>query len=306
MIKGGGSAAEAKTLADEFQALLLDVMFEKKEIKDENDIIIAKALAGHEEEGAGEAAERLRHQRRLLPELRPRAEEPAGRSQQPVDRRLPARSAGRLRSRRRPTTASSPGCWSFRKWGLERQLSADRRRYVDGAPHRHRSAAQGAAAEVPVRPRRRRRREAGQPQGQPARQPVQPRRRGAAPFPRDPVRRRAGAVHEGQRPPRARRRDPPPADRHARHRQSDLEGAFRHRARRHAEQLRRRPASGRRNPELLDYLAQRFVDDGMSIKELHREIMLSAVYQSSAEHNRRQLREGLRATGCTGARTAAA
>ena len=53
MIKGGGSAAEAKTLADEFQALLLDVMFEKKEIKDENDIIIAKALTGHEEEGAG-------------------------------------------------------------------------------------------------------------------------------------------------------------------------------------------------------------------------------------------------------------
>ena len=46
MIKSGGSAAEAKKLADEFQALLLDVMFEQKEIKDENDIIIAKALAG--------------------------------------------------------------------------------------------------------------------------------------------------------------------------------------------------------------------------------------------------------------------
>ena len=33
------------------------------------------------------------------------------------------------------------------------------------------------------------------------------------------------------------------------------------------------------NPELLEYLAERFVDEGMSLKKLHREIMLSAVYQ---------------------------
>src|SRR6185436_17451139 len=46
MIKGGGTAPEAKTLADEFQVVLLDVMFDRKEIKDENDIIIAKALPG--------------------------------------------------------------------------------------------------------------------------------------------------------------------------------------------------------------------------------------------------------------------
>jgi hypothetical protein len=39
------------------------------------------------------------------------------------------------------------------------------------------------------------------------------------------------------------------------------------------------------NPELLEYLSQRFIDDGMSIKKLHREIMLSAVYQLSTEHN---------------------
>ena len=40
MIKEGGTAAEAKTLADEFQALLLDVMFEKtRASKKENDII---------------------------------------------------------------------------------------------------------------------------------------------------------------------------------------------------------------------------------------------------------------------------
>jgi len=38
------------------------------------------------------------------------------------------------------------------------------------------------------------------------------------------------------------------------------------------------------HPELLDYLAQYFVDHGSSIKALHREIMRSAVYQLSADH----------------------
>jgi len=33
------------------------------------------------------------------------------------------------------------------------------------------------------------------------------------------------------------------------------------------------------HPELLDYLAQRFIDGGLSIKTLHREIMLSATYR---------------------------
>jgi hypothetical protein len=37
------------------------------------------------------------------------------------------------------------------------------------------------------------------------------------------------------------------------------------------------------NPELLEYLAQSFVQQGMSIKKLHREIMLSSVYQLSTE-----------------------
>jgi hypothetical protein len=38
------------------------------------------------------------------------------------------------------------------------------------------------------------------------------------------------------------------------------------------------------HPELLEYLADFFVKNGLSIKKLHREIMLSAVYQLSAEH----------------------
>ena len=46
MIKQGGTAAQAKTLADAFQSVLLDVMFEKKDIEEENEIIRNKALPG--------------------------------------------------------------------------------------------------------------------------------------------------------------------------------------------------------------------------------------------------------------------
>jgi len=38
------------------------------------------------------------------------------------------------------------------------------------------------------------------------------------------------------------------------------------------------------NPELLEYLAQRFIDQKLSIKQLHRDIMLSAVYQLSTDY----------------------
>jgi hypothetical protein len=39
------------------------------------------------------------------------------------------------------------------------------------------------------------------------------------------------------------------------------------------------------HPELLDYLACRFMETGWSMKKLHREIMLSAVYQLSSDQN---------------------
>ena len=39
------------------------------------------------------------------------------------------------------------------------------------------------------------------------------------------------------------------------------------------------------HPELLDYLARRFVEDGWSIKRLHRLILLSRVYQESSANN---------------------
>ena len=41
------------------------------------------------------------------------------------------------------------------------------------------------------------------------------------------------------------------------------------------------------HPELLDYLASRFVEDGWSIKKLHKIILLSATYQQSSENKPR-------------------
>jgi len=41
------------------------------------------------------------------------------------------------------------------------------------------------------------------------------------------------------------------------------------------------------HPELLDYLATRFMAEGWSLKKLHRLIMLSSVYQESSENNPR-------------------
>jgi len=41
------------------------------------------------------------------------------------------------------------------------------------------------------------------------------------------------------------------------------------------------------HPGLIDYLASRFVDEGWSIKKMHRLIMLSSVYQQSSENNPR-------------------
>ena len=38
------------------------------------------------------------------------------------------------------------------------------------------------------------------------------------------------------------------------------------------------------HPELLDYLAERFVASGWSVKSLHREILLSSVYRQSSNH----------------------
>ena len=98
MIKGGGSASEAKKLADEFQGVLLEVMFDRKEIKEENDIIAAKALIGTKKKEPGKLPSDFVTNDDFCPGCGLELKEPSGRTQQPLDRRVPARPSGGVRS----------------------------------------------------------------------------------------------------------------------------------------------------------------------------------------------------------------
>jgi hypothetical protein len=70
LIKRGGTKDEAKKLADEFQKTLTGIMFERHEIKDENDINRSQGSADDQKEKAGEFTQRVRYQRRFLSGLR--------------------------------------------------------------------------------------------------------------------------------------------------------------------------------------------------------------------------------------------
>ena len=282
MIKDGGSAAEAKTLADEFQGLLLDVMFEKKELKDENDVIIAKALTGTKKKEPGKLPSDFVTNDDFCPncglELK----------SLPVDRNSlwtdvflrdlqegfdPAQAYDNLK----------PGLLVFRKWGLERQLSADRRRYVDALrtdiealrkaqPPKYAFVHGVGDVEKPVNLKISRR---GSPYNL---GPEEPRHFLAILSEGDPAPFAKGSGRLELADAILRQ---PIAMRVIVNR--IWKGHF-------GTGLVDTPSNfgvaGERptHPELLDYLAQTFVDRGMSIKTLHREIMLSAVYQSSAEN----------------------
>jgi hypothetical protein len=196
MVKRGGSAAEAKTLADEFQGRLLDVMFERKDVNDENDIIKAKALTGTKKKEPAKLPSDFVTNDDFCPacglELKSLPIERQNLWTDAFQRDLqdgfdPVQQMDRVK----------PGLLSFRGWGLERQLAADRRRYID-------LLRQDIAA---LR------------QAQPPHFPF------------------VHGVGDAESPVNLRISRRGNCD--AGVRESDLEGAFRHRAGRHAEQLRR-------------------------------------------------------------------
>jgi hypothetical protein len=258
-------------------------MFEKKELKEENDIIIAKALAGTKKKEPGKLPSDFVTNDDFCPncglELK----------SLPVDRNSlwtdvfqrdlqegfdPAQAFDNLK----------PGLLVFRKWGLERQLGAERRRYVDALrtdvealrkaqPPKYPFVHGVADVETPVNLKVSRR---GSPYNLGAEEPRhflavlsggEP-----APFTRGSGRLDLADAILGQ----------PIAMRVIVNR--IWKGHF-------GTGLVDTPSNfgvaGERptHPELLEYLAQTFVDRRMSIKALHREIMLSAVYQSSADHS---------------------
>jgi hypothetical protein len=283
MIKSGGSAAEAKKLADEFQALLLDVMFEKKETKDENDIIIAKALAGTKKKEPGKLPSDFMTNDDFCPNCGLELKSlPVERNSLWTD--VFVRDLQEGYDPAQAFDSLKPGLFVFRKWGLERQLSADRRRYIEALrtdvealrkaqPPKYPFVHGVGDVEKPVNLKVSRR---GSPYNLGAETP----------------RHFLGILSEGEPSPFA-------------------QGSGRLEL---ADAILRTPlamrvivnriwkqhfgtglvdtpsnfgVAGERptHPELLDYLAQRFIDHKLSIKALHRDIMLSAVYQSSADNH---------------------
>src|SRR3954467_1822295 len=130
MMTSGGTKAEAQKLADESQTLLLEVMFERKEVTEENDIIKAKALPGTRKKEPGKLPSDFVTNDDFCPDcgltLKSLPIEHQNLWTDAFQRDLeqgfdPAQQFDRLK----------PGLLMFRGWGLERQLSAERRRYVE-------------------------------------------------------------------------------------------------------------------------------------------------------------------------------
>jgi mono/diheme cytochrome c family protein len=282
MIKAGGTAADAKKLAEEFQTVLLEVMFDRKEIKEENDIIAAKALVGTKKKEPAKLPSDFVTNDDFCPgcglELKSLPVERNNLWTDAFQRDLqdgfdPAQAAERIK----------PGLLAFRGWGLERQLSADRRRYVDdlradikslrkAQPPKYAFVHGVADVEAPINLK---------------------------------VSKRGSPYNLGDEEPRhflSVLSDGTPAPFEKGSGRLEL-----------ADAILRQPLSMRvivnrvwkghfgtgivdtpsnfgvagerpTNPELLEYLTQRFVDQKLSIKQLHRDIMLSAVYQLGTEH----------------------
>jgi len=283
MVKRGGTEAEAKRLAGEFQDLVIDVLLQRREVKIENDIIRAKALPGTKPK------ERLNKPNAFVTnddfcpgcglELKT----------MPIERTsLWTDVFSRdLDSSENPGSgmAPKPGLLAFRGWGLERQLGPDRRALIQGL--RDDIEAMEKAMPEPY-----------------------PYVHGVRELPAPPVNLkvaiRGSAYRSGAEVPRGFLTVLGSPDRLA-----FANGSGRLEL---ADAILSQPITARvivnriwkghfgtglsdtpsnfgwngerpTHPELLDYLAKYFIDHGMSIKALHREILRSAVYQLSTAND---------------------
>ncbi len=280
MIAKGGSAEEAKSIGDEFQALLLDVLREQAEVKEENDIIKAKATEGTKKKKKSNLPNEFLTNDDFCPncglELKSLQVEKGMLAIDVFDRDL---GEGFDPSQVFDDTAK-PGLMAFSGWGLERQLNAERRAYMETL----RTEIEAARKELgPPLPYVHGVKEAEKTVN------LRVNLRGSPFNLGDEVPRRFVAVLEQD--------------------SKFAQGSGRMEL---AEAILRQPLAMRvianrvwkahfgtgivdspsnlgfageraSHPELLDYLANRFVDGGLSIKKLHREILLSAAYQSSSD-----------------------
>lgn len=283
MIKRGGTEAEAKRLADQFQSLVTDIMFEKKEVDDENDVIRAKALPGTKKKKKGMKPSDFVTNDDFCPgcnlELKSLEISRTNLWTDVFQRDLDGSDPMQARSLK-------PGLLVFRGWGLERQLSADRRAYLDAL----RADIEKIRKQMPAHyPYVHGVRDAEKPEDLQVNLRGNPYNLGD-PVPRGfltvlsaPDKRVTFSKGSG----RAELADAilaqPIAMRvmvnriwkgHMGTGIVDTPSNF--------GQTGERPVM----PELLDYLADSFQKNGLSIKKLHKMIMLSSVYQLSNEHSK--------------------
>ena len=280
MMQKGGTAQEAKKLADEFQTLLQDVLFERRDLKEQNDIIIAKSLSGNKPKEPLFKPNEFVTNDDFCPSCSVETKAmPLDRTNLWVDVYVRDLDDPMLPG---VIQKFKPGLLAFRGWGLERQLSAERRAYLTALredietfkktmpaqyPYVHGVADREKAVDLPVSLR-------GNPNNL------------GEVIPRGFL----SVLSQDSR-------------------MGFTKGSGRMEL---ADAILRQPLAmrvivnrvwkwhfgsgivdtpsnfgfnGERpvHPELLEYLADFFLRNGMSIKRLHREIMLSSVYQLSNE-----------------------
>jgi cytochrome c553 len=280
MVKEGGSEEDAKKLAEEFQEVLLGVMFEARELKEENDIIRAKALPGTKPKEPANLPNEFVTNDDFCPgcglELKKQTPERSYLLQHVFSRDIFDEFGAA------PGAAGpGPGLLVFRGWTLERWLGSDRRQYLEALQkdieaarkalpqkyayvHGVKDVEKTAEQKLLVR-------------GNPMREgDVVPRRFLPVLSDSDPVPLTHGSGRLDLAEAVIRQ---PIATRVIVNRVwkwhfgtgiVDTPSNF--------GKLGERPT----NPELLEYLAQSFTDGGYSIKALQRQIMLSSVYQLGA------------------------
>ena len=280
MMQKGGTAPEAKKLADAFQTLLLDVLAERKDLNEQNDIIIAKSLTGTKKKEPLFKPNEFVTNDDFCPSCSVETKAmPMERTNLWMDVFVRDLDDPMLPG---VIQKFKPGLLAFRGWGLERQLSAERRAYLTAMREDIESFKKAMPAPYPYV-------------------------HGVADQEKPvdlPVSLRGNPTNLGEVVPRGFLSVLSPDSRLCFTRGSGRQEL--------ADAILRQPLSmrvivnriwkwhfgtgivetpsnfgfnGERpiHPELLEHLADFFMRNGMSIKNLHREIMLSAVYQLSNE-----------------------